>query len=136
MDVRFQSFLISDDKQKLQLDRVCEMLGNTYWASSRSTDAIEKSIANSLCFGIYADGKQVGFARCVTDYATIYWLADVVIDSQYRKLGLGKALMSAIIHHELLKGCRGILATRDAHGLYEQYGFQREPERFMMKNAE
>ena len=136
MEVKFQEFILSDDKAKLQLDRICQLLGNTYWAQTRPRDTIAKSIANSLCLGVYADGRQVGFARCVTDYATVYWLADVIIDPDYRGLGLGKALVDTVVHHELLKGCHGILATQDAHGLYEQFGFQREPERFMRRAAE
>ena len=76
---------------------------------------------NSICFGIYLKDYQVGFARCVTDFATVYWLADVIIDNDYRKLGLGKALVEAIVKHEKVKGCFGILGTKDAHGLYEKY---------------
>jgi GNAT superfamily N-acetyltransferase len=135
MEQTFQGFLISDDKEKLQLDRIYQLLGGTYWAKDRPRERILKSIANSLCFGIYAEEKQVGFCRCVTDYATVYWLADVIVDPEYRTLGLGKSLVDAVIHHELLQGCFGILATQDAHGLYEQYGFQRQPERFMRRPA-
>ncbi len=133
MDATFQEFLISDDPGKIQLDRVCQLLGHSYWAKDRPRDRIAKSIANSLCFGVYADGRQVGFARCVTDFATVYWLADVIIDPEYRRRGLGKALMDMVARHEKLTGCAGILATLDAHGLYEQYGFQKVPDRFMRK---
>ena len=136
MEKTFQEFLISDDKEKLQLDRICQLLGDSYWAKDRPRDRIEKSIANSLCLGVYTDGKQVGFCRCVTDYATIYWLADVMIDPAYRGHGLGKALVDAAVNHELLRGCSGILATQDAHGLYAQYGFMRDPDRFMRKRVQ
>ena len=135
MKTTFQEFLISDDKEMLQPDRVCQLLSTTYWAKNRPWDQIEASIANSLCFGIYADGNQIGFCRCVTDFATVYWLADVIIDPAYRGHGLGKALVETVVGHEQLRGCFGILATQDAHGLYEQYGFHREPERFMRKPA-
>lgn len=133
MEVTFQDFLISDDPEKIQPDRVCQLLGNSYWAKDRPRDRVKASIANSLCFGVYADGRQIGFARCVTDFATVYWLADVIIDPAYRRRGLGKALVDAVVHHEKLAGCAGILATQDAHGLYAQYGFLREPDRFMRK---
>ena len=135
MDVTFQEFLISDDQNKIQPDRVCRLLGDSYWAKDRTRDRIEKSIANSLCFGIYTDGKQIGFARCVTDFATVYWLADVIVDPAYRGRGLGKELVNAVVGHERLKGCTGILSTLDAHGLYEQYGFLRDPDRFLRKHA-
>ena len=136
MDIIFKEFLISDDKSKIQLDRVCQLLSTSYWAKDRPRDAIKKSIINSICFGIYIHGTQIGFARCVTDFATVYWLADVIIDNDYRKLGLGKVLIEAVVKHEQLKGCFGILGTSDAHRLYEKYGFNLVDGRFMRKSAE
>ena len=134
MERQFDEFLISDDKDRLQLERIYEMLHGTYWAKERSRETIARAIENSLCFGVYSDGKQVGFARCVTDYATIYWLADVIIDEQYRGQGLGKAMVAAVHAHESIKGLSGILATRDAHGLYEKYGFAHvDPNRYMRR---
>jgi len=123
MERQFDEFLISDDKTLIQPQRVFEMLQKSYWAAERSFDTIKKSIENSLCFGVYLEGEQVGFARCVTDYATIYWLADVIIDEKYRGMGLGKELVSAVHAHESIKNLSGILATRDAHALYERHGF-------------
>ncbi len=123
MEVYSDEFLISDDKALIQPQRVFEMLQKSYWAAERSFDTIKKSIENSLCFGVYRAGEQVGFARCVTDYATIYWLADVIIDEKYRGMGLGKALVAAVHSHKSIKGLSGILATRDAHALYERHGF-------------
>mgnify|MGYP001255540421 CR=1 FL=1 len=136
MEKSFHGFLISDDREKIQLDRVCRLLGASYWAQSRPADRIEASIANSLCFGVYDAGRQIGFARCVSDFATVYWIADVIIDPQYRHSGLGKALVETMVSHPRLQGCMGILATRDAHGLYEQYGFHRDSDRFMRRIAE
>lgn len=75
----------------------------------------------------------MGFARAVTDYATIYWLCDVIIDEKHRGHGLGKMLVESVVNCEELAGLRGILGTKDAHGLYEQYGFVRVPDRFMVK---
>lgn len=135
MEIQFKEFTISDDKDKLKIDRVCQLLKTTYWANDRSRDVIEKSMANSICFGIYLHDYLIGFARCVTDFATVYWLADVVVDNNYRKLGLGKALLEAVVKHEKLKGCSGILATSDAHSLYEKYGFNLVDGRFMRKSV-
>jgi len=136
LEIKFKDFLISDDKEKLQLDKVCQLLNDTYWAKDRPREIIEKSIANAICFGIYLDDKQIGFARCVTDFATVYWLADVVIDNDYRKLSLGKALVDTVVKHEQLKGCIGILGTQDAHDLYKKFGFNLVTDRFMRKSAE
>lgn len=135
MEINFKDFIISDDRNKIQIDIVCQLLKTSYWAKNRSKHIIDKSLMNSICFGIYKNEKQIGFARCVTDYATVYWLADVIIDNNYRGLGLGKALMEAMVNHEELKGCVGLLATSDAHGLYEKYGFHSVNDRFMRKSA-
>jgi ribosomal protein S18 acetylase RimI-like enzyme len=124
MNMYFGEFLISDDNNLVQLDRVYEMLSNTYWANNRSQEAIKKSIENSLCFGVYKDNIQIGFARCVTDYAVLYYLCDVTIDEKYRGQGLGKALMKCITEHELLVPLLGLLGTENAQGLYEQFGFK------------
>ena len=98
---------------------------------------MEKSIANSLCFGVYDGDRQMGFARVVTDYATFAWLCDVFIDAAYRGQGLGKQLVERIVAHPELQGMRNfILATRDAHELYRQYGgFEAlaAPERWMAR---
>ena len=136
MEIVIDEFIISDDKNKIQLDVVCKLLNATYWAKERPRNIIEKSIANSLCFGIYLNENQIGFARCVTDFATVYWLADVIIDEDYRALGLGKSLIDAITKHELLRDCFGILGTQHAHRLYEKYGFNLVTDRFMRKSAE
>ena len=133
MDSRIGRITITDDKSKIQIDRVCKLLNSTYWAEARSKEVIEKSIEHSICFGVYSGGNQIGFARCVTDYATVYWLADVVIDEDYRGLGLGKALIAEIVNHQSLKGCSGILCTLDAHGLYGKFGFEVIRDTFMRK---
>ena len=134
METKYKNFTITDDKSKLQIEKICELLNNSYWAAERPKDIIEKSIENSICFGVYHNEKQIGFARCVTDYATVYWLADVVIDNEYRGKGLGKELVNAVINHDELKGCFGVLATRDAQGLYEKYGFQLVNNKYMRKD--
>lgn len=135
MEHLFGEYLISDDKKRLQIEKICALLATTYWAKERKREIIEKTLRASLCFGVYRDERQVGFARCVSDYATIYWLADVVICKEHRGLGLAKELIKCVVGHELLKGLSGLLITNDAHGLYEQYGFKLVEGQYMRKNA-
>ena len=132
MEIQKESYIISDDAVRLQPERVCEMLSSTYWAKDHSRETVLASIKNSLCLGVYVGDEQVGFARCVTDYATFFWLADVIIDPAHRGQGLGKALVEAVTTHDKLAGTRGLLATRDAHGLYRQYGFEPVGENLYM----
>lgn len=115
---------ISTDRTRLDIAYVHRYLSEEcYWAIGRSREVVEKSIANSLNFGVYDDDRQLGFARVVTDYATFAWLCDVFIDAAYRGQGLGKRLVAAVVADPELQGLRNfILATRDAHALYRQYG--------------
>lgn len=136
MQQMFQEYQISDDSALLQVDAIHAMLKKSYWASERSRETIARSIAHSLCFGVYKVGEQIGFARCITDYATSFLLVDVIIDDRFRGQGLGKALVSFVVAHESLQGLTGTLATRDAHTLYEQFGFmQVDPKLYMRKPA-
>ena len=129
---------ISTDRNRLDLAYVHRYLSEEcYWALGRSRAIVEKSIANSLCFGVYAGDRQIGFARVVTDYATFAWLCDVFIDDAHRGQGLGKRLVETVVAHPELQGLRNfILATRDAHELYRGYGgFEAlaAPERWMAR---
>lgn len=128
-------FLFSTDKSKLDVDYVHHFLsGRSYWSSNVPREIVEKSIKNSLAVGIYKGNRQVGFARVVTDYATFGYLADVFIDESYRGLGLSKKLMDFILSFDFVRGLRRfLLATKDAHGLYEQFSFKalQKPDRFM-----
>ncbi len=135
MEVNFSDYLISTDKTRLDLETICRLLSKSYWANTRSIERIIKSIENSLCYGVYHEERQIGFARIVTDGATMYWLCDVIIDEQYRGNGIGKKLIETIVHFEELQSLIGVLGTADAHGLYEQYGFERNPERAMIRRA-
>jgi len=109
-------------------------LSQSYWAKSIPKPLVEQSIKNSLCWGVYHEGKQVGFARIISDRATFAYLCDVFIVPEHRDRGLSRALVSAIAKHPDLQGLRRwMLVTVDAHGLYEQFGFQpvAQPERHM-----
>ena len=119
-------YYISTDKSKLSLEVIFDYLSNqSYWAKGRSMEAVEKTIKNSLCFGVYdAQNKQVGFARVVTDYTIFAWLMDVFILSDCQGKGLGKMLMAEIMAHKDLQEIkRWGLATNDAHDLYKKFGF-------------
>jgi len=137
MDIH--AFTISTDRSLLDVELIQNFLVNgSYWAKNRTLEQTRKAIENSLCFGVYAAGLQVGFGRVVSDYATFAYIGDVFVLDQYRKRGVGKILMQAMIDHPDLQGLRRwVLATRDAHGLYEQYGFSglAHPERWMERPA-
>jgi GNAT superfamily N-acetyltransferase len=128
-------FLLSTDKSRIDLPYVHHFLSTkSYWAEGIPLAVVQQSIKHALSFGIYKNDKQVGFARVVTDYATFGYLADVFVDELYRGKGLSKNLIEFIFSLEELKGLRRImLATRDAHSLYAQYGFKllQAPGRFM-----
>jgi GNAT superfamily N-acetyltransferase len=131
---RREEFLVTTDPASLDLDFIHGYLVRSYWAEGIPRDIVERSIANSLCFGVYAGDMQVGFARVITDYATFAYLADVFIIESHRGRELSKFLMECIIKHPQLQGLRRwTLATRDAQGLYEQFGFKplSKPDRFM-----
>ena len=127
-------FLLSTDPARLDLDAIYAFLSQTYWAKNRSRELVEKSIRNSLCFGVYRGRDQIGFARAVTDYATFAYLADVYILEPYRRRGLARWLVQSVLSHPELKGLRRwSLVTQDAQELYVQCGFSelQHPERFM-----
>ena len=127
---------ISTDPARLDLDLIHRTLASSYWAAGRTREVIERSIRHSLCFGAYADGRQVAFARVITDRAVFAYLADVFVVPGYRGRGIGKALVGGIVAHPDLAGLRVfLLRTRDAHGLYARFGFEplRNPEEMMGK---
>ncbi|WP_028608375.1 GNAT family N-acetyltransferase [Paenibacillus harenae] len=133
MEANSTDYVISSDKSLLQREVIHRFLQDSYWANKRPLNKINKSIETSLCYGVYHGERQIGFARVITDWATTYWLCDVVVDKDYRGKGIGKQLVEAIIHSEELKDLSGFLGTADAHGLYEQYGFVRDADRFMIR---
>ena len=125
---------ISCDKERLDVEAIHAFLERSYWSPGVPRAVVQKAILNSLCFGVYQAGRQVGFARVVTDKSTFAYMADVYILEPHRNRGLGKRLVEFIMAHQELQGLRRfMLATRDAHGLYAQFGFGpvATPERLM-----
>jgi GNAT superfamily N-acetyltransferase len=127
-------FEISTDPARLDIDVIHGFLRNSYWAAGRTRSVVERSITNSLCFGVYLTGRQVAFARVVSDRAVFAYLMDVFVVPEFQGRGISKALMRAVLEHPELQTLRVfLLATRDAHGLYAQFGFRplTEPSRWM-----
>ena len=132
-------FIISTDKNLLQIDAIHKFLSeDSYWAKERTREQTATAIENSLCFGVYAGENQIGFARVVSDSATFAYLGDVYIAEEFRGRGLSKWLMETIVNYSDLQNLRRwILATKDAHSLYEKFGFHalKFPARWMEKPA-
>ena len=126
-------YRIIDGRDNMDLEDIIRLLKSTYWADKRSDEQIEKSIQNSSCYGIYLEDEEklAGFARVISDYATTYYLCDVVIDEDYQNNGLGTALVEYIESLPIYEGLRGILITRDAHAFYQQFGYDVLNDRVM-----
>ena len=129
-------FRIIDGIEEMNLADIVRLLRMTYWADKRTVEQIDKSTHNSSCYGVYieAERKLVGFARVISDYATTYYLCDVIIDNDYQHNGLGTALISYIEQLPQYEGLRGILITRDAHALYKRFGYEVLNDRVMVKS--
>lgn len=135
MHKTYGKFTVSDEKEMLQLDRVREMMRSAYWTDEKDIEILEKAIAAGMCFGVYEDGRQIAYSRVVSDFTTMYWIADVIVDEAYRGEGVGTILMEAIVGHERLQGLSAMLVTRDAHGFYERFGFERVENKFMSRKG-
>lgn len=127
---------ISTDPNRVDVDLVYNFLTHTYWAAGRTRDLVEKSIKNSLCFGVYHKGQQVAFARVITDRAVFAYLADVFVVPSFRGRGISKMLMGSILEYPDIRDIKTfLLATRDAHELYAQFGFtHHQSDRSMVKH--
>ncbi|MBW4664711.1 MAG: GNAT family N-acetyltransferase [Chroococcus sp. CMT-3BRIN-NPC107] len=128
--------LLSTDNSKLDITTIHDFLKNSYWAKDVLMSVVEKAIKNSLCFGIYENSKQVGFARVISDYATSALLRDVFILDPYQGQGLGKWLIECILAYPALQDVpKWLLGTKDAHELYRRYGFENltAPETLMIR---
>ena len=139
LQMKETDFEISTDRGRLDVELIHRFLSEeSYWAQNRSMEQARAAIKNSLCFGVYSGALQVAFGRVVTDFATFAYVGDVFVLEEFRGHGLGKRIMEAMISHPDLQGLRRwVLATRDAHGLYEQFGFHslKFPERWMERPA-
>ena len=128
-------YSIIDGAEKMDIAEVMALLKQTYWADERPVEQVRKAMEHSRCYGVYLEDAQKlgGFARVISDFATTYYLCDVIIDEACRGNGLGRALLSYIENLPEYQGLRGILITRDAHGLYEKFGYQTLNGRAMVK---
>jgi GNAT superfamily N-acetyltransferase len=135
IEYRRGEFLISTSRERLDLNVIHGFLTHCYWARGIPREVVERSVEHSLCFGIYeANAAQVGFARVVSDFATVAYLGDVFVLESHQGRGLSKWLMECVMEHPALQNLRRwILLTRDAHGLYSRSGFAplKAPERYM-----
>lgn len=118
-------FVLTDNVDQLDLDRTFALLNATYWGERRPRHVVDSMVRHSLCFILSRDSLQIGFARAVTDYTVFSWIADLVIEEPYRGRGLGQWMMACIAAHPVISRTQMVLQTRDAHGLYEKYGFVR-----------
>lgn len=123
MDWTRDEFLITDDASRIDLVKTQALLRDTYWGVRRPPDVVAKMLEHSLPFVLLHQSIQIGFGRVVTDYTVFSWVADIVIDAPYRGKGLGKWMMSCIVEHPGIRHTQMALQTRDAHSLYEKYGF-------------
>ena len=125
-------FYISSEKE-INIDQLMYLIKQTYWAPNRSKEAFIQAMEHSINFGAFdKEGNLVGYARVVTDFVTIWYLCDVIVDEKHRSQGIGKMLMSAIISDERFANASALLKTKDAHGLYKQFGFVNvDPDRVM-----
>jgi GNAT superfamily N-acetyltransferase len=120
-------FVLTDDSSRLDLERTLSLLQGTYWGIRRPREVVAKMVGHSLCFILLRGDIQVGFGRAVTDYTVFSWIADIVVEPPYRSRGLGKWIMECIGAHPAIQPTQKVLQTRDAHGLYEKYGFAKNP---------
>ena len=128
-------YSIIDGAERMDIAEVMALLKQTYWADQRPLEQVQKSMEHSRCYGVYLEDekKLVGFARVISDWSTTYYLCDVIVDERWQHNGLGRALVSYIESKPEYQGLRGMLITRDAHALYESFGYQTLNGRALVK---
>ena len=134
MEWNKDDYLITDDRARMDIGAIHALLGATYWASGRSYEAVEKSVANSLCFGMFHGGRQMGFARVVTDGVVFSWLCDVVLEEAHRNKGLGSWMMDVALAHPRIGNTEILLRTNGSESLYARKGFAEFPQGMTFMN--
>ena len=127
------SYTVKSGFENMDVQWITKTLQATYWADDRSDEVIEKSLRNSFCYGVFDGEKQVACCRIITDYATTFYLFDVVVEESLRKSGVGSIMMEAVVNDPQFANLRGILATKDAHSFYEKFGFEKNDKLFMQR---
>ncbi|OHD13727.1 MAG: hypothetical protein A2086_12190 [Spirochaetes bacterium GWD1_27_9] len=134
MEWKKDNYIITDSKDNIDIEFIVNSLNQTYWAEGRPKQLIQNAINNSILLSLFCDNKQIGFTRIVSDFSCFAWICDVFVDKKYRGNGLGKFLMECATSHSSTKVRTILLGTKDAHGLYEKYGFVKAE--MMMKKIE
>ncbi len=131
------NYYVLAGKENMILPDVMVLLSQTYWANKYDIDTVSKAMDHSLCYGAFSEttGKQIAFARVLTDYVTRYYILDVVVDENVRGEGIAQLLIGSIVDMPELKHLRGLLITKTAEGLYEKFGFETYQTRCMQKPA-
>ena len=129
MVINKEKYTMTDAKGIIldNVEGIRNLLKQTYWAKDRSLKEIERSVQNSLCYAVFDDttNRIIAFSRIVTDYVSVFYLCDVIVDEKYRGQGIAKMMLDWIMKDEIkLQGLKGVLFTKDAHGLYSKYGFE------------
>lgn len=125
MTCHWNGYELTDDRCRMDFESVFEMLARTYWASDRPRELQRCAFDHSVCFSVFSQGRQIGFARVISDFATFAWVADVIIHPSHRGTGVGKWMVECILNHPSMATRSQWLATQDAHTLYEKFGFVR-----------
>jgi len=133
MEWRKGNYMITDNADLLNVNKIYELIRVTYWGAARTEAQTRKSLQHSLSVGLFDGNIQIGFARAVTDYATFSWICDVVVQEEYRSQGLGKWMLQCLFEHPDIVATRMILVTKDAQELYRKYGFTDHPYGCMLK---
>ncbi|MGD8454808.1 MAG: GNAT family N-acetyltransferase [Anaerolineales bacterium] len=133
MEWKKDEFLITDNQSAADIDFVHTSLNSTYWAENRTREVVEKSLEKSVLLSLFKGEEQIGFTRIVSDEATFAWISDVFVHPDHRGKGLGVWLMECTMAHPVMDVTLQILATKDAQGLYEKFGFQRREMMFRRK---
>lgn len=130
IEERRGALVLSTDRARVDYDAVLEMLHGSHWGGAVTLDVLRRAVDNSVCVGVYENGRQLAFARAVTDLATYAYLTDVIVAAEARGRGIGSWMVDALLRHPDLQGLRRVaLLTRDARALYERFGFSADPPR-------